>query len=304
LQTLVGYRRAEVLMRADDEVRVAASAGDHARLVDSVVHSAGRRDEVLAEVLASNVPVVLDRRFPAYLADDPPALWLGVPLWLGGATVGALALERGEVILDERTRGIVAMFADQAALAIQNARLFSEVHAQATVDPLTQVYNRREGMRLAEQELRRAQRHGRPFALAMLDVDHFKKVNDTHGHPVGDAVLVEVASRLRGILREVDLLARYGGEEFMVVLPETAADEGRRACERIREVIAGWPVSTERGPLSITLSVGICAATADPEGDRLELASLIARADGALYQAKQNGRNRVETAKLQEAARG
>ncbi len=156
----------------------------------------------------------------------------------------------------------------------------------AVTDPLTGLRNRRYVRRHLEGVLRTGR-----AAVLMLDVDRFKAVNDTHGHPAGDVVLREVAERVRGHLRAADVVARYGGEEFMVVMTGAAAEDASMVAERLRSAIAGAPVVIEGGALRITASVGVAAGEAGSTAD-----ALIAAADAALYRAKREGRNRVETA--------
>lgn len=163
-----------------------------------------------------------------------------------------------------------------------------EIMHLAMTDSLTQVPNRRALMDHAERAL--AHRGGRPMALLMIDVDHFKRINDAHGHPVGDEVLRKVADRLAGRLRRHDILGRYGGEEFCVVAPDTNAEGAQILAESLRELIASTPLATERGEISISISIGVSCCLSN--GGR-ELKEILAEADNALYAAKQAGRNRV-----------
>jgi diguanylate cyclase (GGDEF)-like protein len=160
---------------------------------------------------------------------------------------------------------------------------------QSTRDPLTGLANR--GSILAEFQNRfgLSLRYGRPLSVVVCDLDHFKRVNDTHGHGAGDFVLRSFGEQLLSILREADLAGRIGGEEFIVVLPETDISGARPFAERLRKAIAAMPVSLPSGPLVITCSLGISErTTAD-----LDAGQLLARADAALYEAKATGRNRV-----------
>jgi len=159
----------------------------------------------------------------------------------------------------------------------------------ASKDPLTGIYNRRSFMELARQQLARSQRFKEPMSVVVLDVDHFKKINDTYGHATGDDALRMVAGACASILREYDILGRLGGEEFVVVLPGATPDESRVVAERLRRHIARMPVPGPDGRFHLTASMGI--AGVDPAGDTLEKA--IHRADLALYRAKREGRNRV-----------
>jgi diguanylate cyclase (GGDEF)-like protein len=161
-------------------------------------------------------------------------------------------------------------------------------------DALTGLYNRRYLTRRLEEELARAQRYAQPLSCLFVDVDHFKRVNDTFGHAAGDEVLRELAARLRCHLRSSDIAVRYGGEEFALLLPQTAAREAARIAERICANVRSESVATRAGPTPVTVSIGV--AQARPElGQRREAvgAALLAAADAALYQAKEKGRDCV-----------
>jgi len=159
----------------------------------------------------------------------------------------------------------------------------------ATTDSLTGLCNRRRFMELAEREFVRSRRYQGALTMLMMDIDHFKRVNDTHGHDVGDEVLRELARISRAALREPDVLGRLGGEEFGVLLPETDAGAALEVAERLRRAIEDAPMATAVGEMRITVSIG--AATSDADAD--SVATLLKRADVALYAAKEAGRNRV-----------
>jgi len=160
----------------------------------------------------------------------------------------------------------------------------------AITDQLTGLYNRRYMQTHLDGLFNRAQRESKSLSLLMMDMDHFKQVNDTHGHAVGDEVLMEFARRLQRNVRGLDLACRFGGEEFVVVMPETDPDFARIVAERLREDVAGQPFDTEAGPLDITISIGIASSDEETKsGD-----DLLKKADEALYRAKDEGRNRVE----------
>lgn len=157
-------------------------------------------------------------------------------------------------------------------------------------DPLTQAFNRHHFWQLASTEMQRVQRYGRPVTIAMIDADHFKNINDTHGHDVGDLVLRMIVDTCMTSLRTIDVLARYGGEEFIVLLPETNAENALVVMERIRERIADSPVMLDDGvTVRTSVSIGIAGILEPREG----LESLLKRADDAMYAAKREGRNRV-----------
>lgn len=162
-----------------------------------------------------------------------------------------------------------------------------EVMQLAMTDSLTQIPNRRALMDHAKHAL--ARRNGSPLALLMIDVDHFKAINDTYGHPVGDGVLRNIAGVLAERLRAHDFLGRYGGEEFCVIAHDTDADGALTLAEHLRVAIASAPVCTEHGELPVSISIGISLC---PSNHCVELKDILAEADAALYSAKQSGRNK------------
>lgn len=196
----------------------------------------------------------------------------------------------------ERYLQIAQAIADVCGLAIDNARSYERLKENenrlrelATTDGLTGVANRAHFMAQAEQEVRRAERYKIPFALIILDLDHFKRINDTCGHPSGDAVLKALAVLCTAQLRELDLFGRIGGEEFAAGLIEADLEQGLEAAERIRKSLAEHSFEGEARGLQCTASLGV-TAYAGP-GDSLE--QMLRRADNALYQAKARGRNQV-----------
>ena len=173
----------------------------------------------------------------------------------------------------------------------------------ALQDPLTGLYNRRYMDERLGSELAASNRHGRPLSLLMIDIDHFKRVNDEHGHVAGDEALKMVAFVLRGAVRKEDVISRYGGEEFVVIARETPLDGARALAERIRRAIEKSRFAWQGKELGVTVSVGVTASVALAEfvPGRTER-DLLAAADRALYAAKQAGRNRVVAAPLAPAA--
>jgi diguanylate cyclase (GGDEF)-like protein len=165
---------------------------------------------------------------------------------------------------------------------------------QATVDALTGAYNRRFFLELAEKEFSRSKRHQQPLALIMIDLDHFKAVNDSHGHDMGDFVLSAMAATFRKDLREEDLIGRLGGEEFAVLLPNTEMSEAMNVAGRIRQRVEGQPVVRGGTIVRITVSLGVRAMIPGPDSD---LSQWLKSTDTALYSAKHNGRNQVFVAK-------
>lgn len=161
----------------------------------------------------------------------------------------------------------------------------------ARIDGLTQLFKRDYCYQLFEAEIKRAHRYNRSLSILMIDIDHFKKINDTHGHDVGDLVLRQVAHKIMESCRSLDIVGRWGGEEFLVLLPETHLSKAYECAERIRETIQAHSIPFKKGTLSCTISAGIAQLT--PQTNTLP--TLLKAADKALYEAKANGRNRVET---------
>lgn len=171
---------------------------------------------------------------------------------------------------------------------VENAHIFHQMRLSADTDPLTRLHNRRRFTELAEVEFKRAVRYGDPLSVIFIDIDHFKRVNDTFGHVAGDQVLEQVAARLRQV-RTSDLVARYGGEEFVVISSATGLPNAEVLGERLCQIVGAQPIETLGGPVSVTISVGVASI----EPGIAALSELIQRADQALYRAKLEGRNRV-----------
>jgi diguanylate cyclase (GGDEF)-like protein len=175
------------------------------------------------------------------------------------------------------------------ALLSEMQRMNIDLERLATTDALTGLLNRRAADRQLDAEWHRARRSGHASALVLLDVDHFKQVNDSYGHPGGDSALRMLASCIRSVMREVDVAARYGGEEFLIVLPETAREGAFVFAERLRERVAGCDIHHEQRIFRCQVSLGI--AVSDRHEPSYE--HWVRRADEALYRAKQGGRNQA-----------
>ena len=186
----------------------------------------------------------------------------------------------------------VRMRAGKRIVDLQNELIAAreQLRAEASQDPLTGVLNRGALLKILVRDCSRAEREGTPLATLMVDVDYFKKVNDTFGHSAGDAVLVNVAKRMRDMLRPYDALARFGGEEFLLVLPACDAAAAMVVAERVRAAVAEPPIMAESRAISVTCSIGVSAVS---HGHAVSPATLIEAADMALYRAKNAGRNRV-----------
>jgi len=208
-----------------------------------------------------------------------------------GTFVGGQKVEGRSVLRD----GDLIQFGPQAVFRYSQAdegqeQLLRQLYEASVTDALTGANNREHFDTQLRMELSYARRHGTDLALVMFDVDHFKRVNDTHGHPVGDEVLVEISNATRRLVRNEDVFARYGGEEFALILRGIALEGAKIVGDRLRERIAELSISTEKGPLKITVSVGCASFTTTPDATAEALVQL---ADKRLYLAKHGGRNRV-----------
>lgn len=185
----------------------------------------------------------------------------------------------------------VSLYEANQRLEARVAERTQELEKLATSDPLTSVSNRRELMDRLANEMQRVERYQHPLSVLMIDLDHFKAVNDTHGHQAGDRVLIALADLLRDTCRATDTIGRYGGEEFMIILPETPLEKAHTFAERLLERVREISVAVNGESLSITCSIGVTDfAAGETEEDFID------RADQALYSAKTLGRNRVAVA--------
>ncbi|NNN21337.1 MAG: GGDEF domain-containing protein [Acidimicrobiales bacterium] len=238
--------------------------------------------------------------FSATGLDGTPRLYAAAELGssgqgISGMVIAGLPLSPIEKQADQDLLfGLLGMaavvLAGEGAAWLIGVRLFGRMQRLATTDPLTGVFNRNHSMELGERELRRSERSRFPLAVAILDLDFFKNVNDTHGHAVGDNLLKVCAKACLNGCRDVDIVGRYGGEEFIIILPDADALEAIVICERIRVLIANSKVSGKKGvSVGVTASVGIAETTSESR----DLKQLLVLADAALYRAKESGRDQV-----------
>ena len=222
---------------------------------------------------------------------------LGVPLMLRNETIGALFLQADKPdAYDPDQIRLVETIANQASIAMGNAQLFEQIQNMAVTDSLTGAYNRRYFYEYAENEIARSRRYQTEMSLLMIDIDHFKEVNDKFGHLVGDETLKMVVKACLEMLRKVDLLCRFGGEEFTVLLPRTMEKDAIVVAERICSAIASKSLFAEEGIVSVTVSIGL---TQLRDKDQT-LTDLISEADKAMYAAKEAGRNCIKVFSSQE----
>jgi len=259
-----------------------------------------------AQLKLADLPILqslLETRQPCLISDTqtdpgwrsiiPNAQWVrsfvSIPLEIRGNIVGAinLASAKPEFFSTEQVERFQA-FASQAAVAIENARLYEQAQYLSTTDPLTELNNRRYLFDIGSFELARIGRYGGCMSAIMIDIDHFKNLNDIYGHAMGDLALREVARRIKNCVRTVDIVARYGGEEFVILMPETGLQAALHVAERIRQSVAESSVVDHGLGVCTTLSLGV--AEIDPDCKNLD--DLLKCADQALYAAKAAGRNR------------
>jgi two-component system, cell cycle response regulator len=282
-----GFERGAVLLDGGTGTRAIATGdlrprnGSAGFRPDAVVQQAWlSRGPVLVKALDARLNPVLDGLLPG--AQNVVVL----PLTADGEPLGALAVERGGPLgikLPVPTVAMLGQFASHAALAARNARLLMEIEQLANSDDLTGLANRRVFESVLDREVTRAHRTRLELSLVVLDVDHFKAVNDTHGHQAGDEVLRHIARALSSVAREIDLVARNGGEEFVAVLPACSREQAVVVGERMRAAVAA-----DR-EIGVTVSAGVATLPADAA----DANQLIAAADEALYAAKRAGRDRI-----------
>lgn len=220
--------------------------------------------------------------------------YVGVPIVSGDDVIGIINLDSSlPGYFNQSHAERVQAFADQVAIAVQNARLYTRLQELARTDTLTGLYNRGYFFTLAEREVERARRYKTPLSLILIDLDHFKEINDHFGHQTGDLALQVISGVCQKIVREVDIIGRYGGEEIVVLLPETGLNAALVTAERLRQQIAFLTIESkpEDGQVSIQVTASLGVAELNESCTTLEL--LIEHADKALYQVKGEGRNCV-----------
>jgi len=276
-----------ILHEAGGELKVAASRG--LRDPDNVAAS----DHVRIAVRTGERQVIAipdDVRVEGVVADFRPGEVIVFPVIYKSVPLGVVVLATGRTF-DPDHRARIDLFLQGLGLALNNAMAHDRLQRLAALDPLTGVYNRRFGLVRLHEEFGRAVRANTPVGILMLDIDHFKAVNDTYGHLVGDRLLKSICAIARSSLREGDVLLRYGGEEFLAVLPAASAEDLRLVGERLRRAVEDSALSDGAKTVRVTLSVG---GAAYPNQNVESEEVLIRLADEALYRAKDSGRNRVE----------
>ncbi|MCA9754506.1 MAG: sensor domain-containing diguanylate cyclase [Candidatus Eisenbacteria bacterium] len=274
-----------VLNRASKQLVVGTVFGDHVDLIGGVAFDHGFGFS--SWVAKQQKPILLNELHRTSRSIGPDiGSFLSVPLVVQQELVGVLNLShpQNQAFTEEHLR-LLTLIASQAAAILQRILMYEEMSRLAITDELTGLYNRRHFLTRLQEEQARAKRHGHEFSLLFLDIDDFKRINDTYGHGLGDRILAELGKLLMKWARSSDLLARFGGEEFVVLLPMTEMQQALTAAERLRNAVAEHSFPRRK---RITVSVGV--ANYPHDADTTE--DLIKMADQALYQAKRMGRNR------------
>ena len=265
--------------------------------------------ENLKEIFAERWPVISSNDDVESMGMDPAERQQAFTVtFTGGKSIYVLPLFSSDrlqgiiVLLWEYDRRIdyyrhmddmMRIVAGQTALGLERHHLYVGVEKIGLTDELTGLSNRRMFNYLMEREINRSRRYGRPLSLVMIDIDYFKKINDTWGHPGGDAVLRELSGLMKEQFRRLDVPVRYGGEEFAVILPETPLDEAIQFAERFRVIVEKNVFRYGKDIIPVTISLGVASIGNSPVSEELDSDELLQFADRALYQAKQSGRNRI-----------
>ncbi len=212
------------------------------------------------------------------------------PIEFKGVNLGVLIAATGAAEADEHTERLLELFSRSIGLAINNAMTHSKFQRLAAIDGLTNIYNRRFGMDRLKEDFSRAVRDSSSLAVAMVDIDHFKRVNDTYGHLVGDKAIILTTSIIKNSLRDGDIVIRYGGEEFLIILHGADSDDALTVCERIRHKVQDSILKEGDQQINLSVSIGIAAYPEQTVSKEMELIDM---ADQALYHAKNTGRNKV-----------
>lgn len=300
LKRVVPYDTASVQLLKNNELEIVGGSGfsDHHQVVGMKFTIPGNNpNSVVMETGKPYLLAEVSDIYPQFL--EPPNdhihSWLGVPLLVHDRIIGLLSMDSSKPNdFTEEDINLAFIFASQVALVLDNARALEESQNEAITDALTGLYNRRGLFELGLVEFTKSMNLDRPFSGIMIDIDHFKQVNDTYGHEVGDIVLQGLAKRCKKCVRDIDIVGRYGGEEIVILLPETDLKLAAIIANRVLNAIASKPISlAESYELDVTASLGV--ASKDINTTSLDI--LLNRADQAMYIAKHNGRNQVKTSK-------
>jgi len=300
LQTSMSALNADagaILLAEGERLEVAAAIGGGVTLPPEGYDTPRAEQPEIAEALRGKRPlavasVISDRNSPLFGLLGRAGSFIVAPLVAREEAIGAIVMiARRPNAFGQTQTEVAAALAGQGVVAYENAQLFSRVQTLAQRDELSGVANRRYFFELAGRSFREARQVGNPLSAMMLDIDHFKDVNDKYGHASGDDVIRVVATRVSRVIGSGDIVGRYGGEEFALVVQAPAGNAAELA-ERLRRVISEAPIATASGPVPITASVGV----AEMSSRDADLGRLLQRTDAALYEAKRAGRDRIALA--------
>ena len=303
VRKVVPYDSANVMLIEDDNVRMVARIGYEKFNIDQLLDSFSlplSQTNNLQVMATSGTPnfisdVRADLNWNRTPASEHIASWVGAPLIAKGQVLGFLGLDKVDAgYYRQEHAARLEMLAGHASLALLNAQAYQSLEQDSITDFVTGAFNHRYFFHQLQHELEQARVQGYPVTLLMIDIDHFKPLNDVYGHPVGDQVLHQLATRLKAELRTTDHLARYGGEEFTVILPGTPLQAALDVAERLRSSVEFKPFGVEGRALGISVSIGCAAFPTHAQSPR----ELVNTADQAMYTAKAAGRNCVRAAEI------
>ncbi|WP_216457158.1 GGDEF domain-containing response regulator [Clostridium simiarum] len=300
LKDVVPYDSACVMLFKDEDLYVTASCNFESCDIVDKDKKVDRSNPLIERVISTCQPVILTdttllssnyRKIEGCNCCNSPGSWIGIPLIAHKNILGILILEHKQRdIYQEAERDIVLSFASQASIAIENAKLFGEIKYLAITDGLTGLNNRRYFFELSNKEFEKARIKDTKLSTIMIDVDHFKIINDSFGHVIGDKVLKEISSICNNKLRDQDIIGRYGGEEISITLIDKGLKEAVDFAEDLRSTIEKTTIIIGKNNINVTISLGIQEIKFYHE----DFKSLLEEADKALYLAKKSGRNRIE----------
>jgi diguanylate cyclase (GGDEF)-like protein len=294
---LVPYENCTIFVLEPDHKKLAprATRGRAVNLIDHIPFEQGsgisgwvaqKKKQLIIEDLTKEIGLLNAELIPPDIRS-----FVSVPMIVQENVIGVLNVSHSQphAFTWDDVR-VLSILAGQAAVTIERSEVLRSLEQMAITDSLTLLYNRRYFEMRLDNEFKRSKRYGTAVTIMLIDIDHFKQVNDTYGHTAGDRVLTAVAACISNSLRETEIIARYGGEEFIVILPHTRLPESWIAAERVRKAVENHqtPFQSE-GAIRVTVSIGMAQITAEDENKE----AFTRRADGALYRAKQTGRNRV-----------
>ncbi len=297
LEKLFGYNSGSMLFIAEQELYLYANHPCSREALEDLAEetmqvATGYAWQVSDSSLVERVILNEDR-----VKEETPEMqsrpaYVHIPLKAHKTVIGVLVMAGPPTPAFRRDApAILNLVSNELTMILDNARLYEGAKRMAITDGLTKIYNHRFFQELFEKEFKRASRYKSIFSLIMLDIDLFKRINDTYGHLFGDEILKDMSSLVKGCLRTMDILARYGGEEFAVLLPETDLEDAVLTAERIRMAVENHDFPQSKGkPVRVTVSQGV---TAFPSSNIEKRSDIVAKADAALYEAKEAGRNCV-----------